>query len=150
MSALRKEFSKEMESSETSVVFIRIKKWLWIDTLMGWESVVPLGWFKSLIWGKFFKSSLATHLAVSGSGSMSGLTQGPPLCACASFSQDGFQHRGFWDVTKHVIIWCPLPSLTPEEPFCTCVIWKVSLTSRMRNVWSLYLLSKQDSASPSS
>ena len=31
-----------------------------------------------------------------------------------------------------------------------CVVWEVSLTSRMRNMWSLYLLSKQDSAPPSS
>ena len=40
----------------------------------------------------------------------------------------------------------PLPSLTPEQPFCAYVFWDVSLTSRMRNMCSLYLLSKQDSA----
>ena len=40
------------------------------------------------------------------------------------------------------------PSLTPEESFCTYVVQVVSLTSRMRSMWSLYLLSKQDAASP--
>ena len=33
------------------------------------------------------------------------------------------------------------PSLTLEEAFCACVVGKVSLTSRMRNTWSLYLSS---------
>ena len=31
----------------------------------------------------------------------------------------------------------PLLSLTHEEPFCQCVVLEVSLTSRMRNRWSL-------------
>ena len=44
----------------------------------------------------------------------------------------------------------PHPSLTPEESFCACVVRKDSLTSRMRNTWSLYLLSKEDSAPPCS
>lgn len=33
---------------------------------------------------------LANHFAPSWLESLFGLTQGPPLCACASFSQDGF------------------------------------------------------------
>ena len=41
----------------------------------------------------------------------------------------------------------PPPFLAPEEPFWACVVGKFSLTSRMRNMWSLYLLSRQDSAS---
>ena len=49
---------------------------------------------------------------------------------------------------EHITIWHILPSLSPL--FCACVIWEVSLTSRMRNMWSLYLLSKQDSAPPCS
>ena len=40
----------------------------------------------------------------------------------------------------------PPPFLALEEPFCACVVRKVSLTSRMRYMWSLYLLSGQDSA----
>ena len=29
-----------------------------------------------------------------------GLTQGPDLVARASLSQDGFQHKGFWEVGR--------------------------------------------------
>ena len=35
------------------------------------------------------------------------------------------------------MVWHPIPSLTPEDPFCTCVVWEVSLISGMRNVISL-------------
>ena len=49
-------------------------------------------------------------------------------------------------LTSPAMGWCPPPFLTPEEPFCACVVGKVSLTSRMRNMWSLYLLSGQNSA----
>ena len=45
------------------------------------------------------------------------------------------------------MLWGSAPSLlTIKKTFCTCVVREVSLTSRMRNTWSLYLLSKQDSA----
>ena len=53
-------------------------------------------------------------------------------------------------LTHCIMVWDPLLSLIPEEPFCTCVVPEFSLTSRMRNMWSLYLLSKQDSAPPCS
>lgn len=43
-----------------------------------------------------------------------------------------------------------LPSLTSAGPFCTCVVLEVSLTSRMRIIWPLSLLSKQDAAPPCS
>ena len=89
-----------MESSETSKVFIRRKKWLWRDTQIGSESFVPLGWFKSLTWGQFFTFPLAIHLALSGSESIFGLTQGPLLCAHASFSQDGSSTRVSGTLTK--------------------------------------------------
>ena len=51
-------------------------------------------------------------------------------------------------LTEHVTARLPLPSLTPEKPFCTRVVWEVSLASKMRIMWSLYLSSKQDSAPP--
>lgn len=54
-----------------------------------------------------------------------GLTQGPLLCVRASFSQDGFYHQGVWEVDKNYRDLVPLPTLTPEEPFCTCVIQEV-------------------------
>ena len=41
------------------------------------------------------------------------------------------------------------PFLTPEI-FCTFVVGQISLTSRMTNMWSLYLLSKQNSVPPCS
>ena len=40
----------------------------------------------------------------------------------------------------------PPPFLAPKEPFCTCIVGKFSLTSRMRNMWSLYFFSGQDAA----
>ena len=69
---------------------------------------------------------------------------------CASFCQEGFQHRGLWGGWHTYYGMVPPPFLTPEEPFCACVVREASLTSRMRNTWSLYLLSKQDSAPPCS
>ena len=46
----------------------------------------------------------------------------------------------------HIMGWCPLPSLTPEELFCTCVVWEVYLTPRLRKMWPPYLLRKQGPA----
>ena len=43
-------------------------------------------------------------------------TSGSP-CAYTSFSQDGFQCKGFWE--EHIMIWCSLCSLTSEKSFCT-------------------------------
>ena len=78
------------------------------------------------------------------SPSVFGLSQGPPMCVRASLSQDGLQHRGLW-VGWHHLLWGGAPSLlTPEEP--SCVVRKVFLTPRMRNMWSLYLFSGQGSA----
>ena len=58
------------------------------------------------------------------------------LCVRASLSQDAFYQRGLWqvDITYYGV--APPPFLTLEEPFCACVVWKVSLPSRMRNMWS--------------
>ena len=61
------------------------------------------------------------------------LSQGPTLCACASFSQDGFQHEGLWEVSKTDYGLASPPFMIPKEPFCGCAV-KVSLTPRMRNM----------------
>ena len=87
------------------------------------------------------------HLASPGFVPTPGLPQGPPLCAGASFSQDGFYRWGFWEVDKMYRGLVALPTLTPEEPFCKCVVLEVSLTSRRRNRWSLSL---QDTVLPCS
>ena len=39
---------------------------------------------------------------------------------------------------------------SPKEFFCIYVVRELSLSSRLRNMWSLYLLSMQDSAPPCS
>ena len=93
---------------------------------------------------------LVNHLALSDLESTFSLTQGPTLCTCTSFIQDGFQGKGFWEIDRmYYSLVSPTPaSLTPKEPFCTYVVLEVSL--RMRNMWSLYLLSKQDTAPPCS
>ena len=58
------------------------------------------------------------------------------MCACTSLSQDGFYPRDLW-VGGHHWVWSDIPSLlTSMELFCACVVEKVSLTSRMRNIWS--------------
>ena len=48
------------------------------------------------------------------------------------------------------MVWQPLPSLSSEQPLGTGIVRRVSLTWRMRNACSLYLLSKQDSIPPGS
>ena len=54
------------------------------------ERVVPSWSFESLIWGISSRFLLASHLALPGSESRFGLSQGPSLCARASLSQNGF------------------------------------------------------------
>ena len=71
-------------------------------------------------------------------------------CVRTSLSQDRFYRRGLW-VGWHHLLWGDAPSLLSyKEPFCTYVPGKVSLTLRIRHMWSLYLLSGQGSASPPS
>lgn len=52
--------------------------------------LVLLRWFKSLVGGSPFRLLSANHLVSSGLEPILGLTQGPPLHAHISFSQDGF------------------------------------------------------------
>ena len=63
-----------------------------VDRHMGGlrERLVPLWWFESLIWGISSRFPMANHLALPGSESIFGLSQGPPMCMCVSLSQDGF------------------------------------------------------------
>ena len=100
------------------------------------ERVAPLWKFESLLWGISSGFPLTNYLALPGSESVFGILQGPPLCACAFLSQDGFQQRGLWvvDITYYGV--APPPFLTSREPFCTCVVREVSLISRMGIMWS--------------
>ena len=57
------------------------------------------------------------------------------LCVCISWPS--------WILVKrpvgalHHWLWCEAPLLTSEKPSCTCIVGKVSLTSRMRTIWFL-------------
>ena len=53
------------------------------------ERVAPLWQFESLLWGISSGFPLTNHLALSGSESAFGISQGLPMCASASLSQDG-------------------------------------------------------------
>ena len=44
----------------------------------------------------------------------------------------------------------PLPFLTSREPFCACVVGEVSLTSRIRNMWSFIFYLGRAQPPPSS
>ena len=91
---------------------------------------------------------LANYIALPGLESIFGLTQGCPQPAPKSFGQDGLQCKGFWKVNRCTVVWCSV-TLTPEEPFCACIVQKVSLISRKR-ICGLYHLSQQDAAPPCS
>ena len=72
----------------------------------------------------------------------------PPPHARTSLSQDGFQHRGLWEGWHH-LLWGGVPSLFgPRGAFLHIYSQEVSLTSRKRNMWSVYLLSGQGSSPP--
>lgn len=62
-----------------------------------------------------FQFHLASHLALSGSRSIPGWTQGPAGCAHASFSQGGFQHEGVGEVSR------PYYGLAPP-PLRNCLL----------------------------
>ena len=68
---------------------------MWIDTRLK-ERVTASWQFKSLIWDISSRFPLANHFDLPGSESVFGVSQGPPMCACASLSQDGFYQRGLW------------------------------------------------------
>ena len=98
-------------------------------------------WLKSLVWGSPAGLPLAHYLVSSGLEPTFGLTWGPPLCACASFSQDGFYPQGFWEVDRMCYGLMPLLPLTPDA------VLGVSLTSRIRNRWSLSFIQAGHSSS---
>ena len=82
------------------------------------------------IYEAFFQVSFGNHFTLPGSESLFGISQDPPMCKHASLSQVVFQRRDLW------VDWHYSP-LTSKEPFCACIVRKVSLTLKMRNRWSL-------------
>ena len=59
-----------------------------VDTWAGSERVVP-SWFESPLWGNSPGFPWARHLALPACASVSGTSQPPPTCVCASLSRDG-------------------------------------------------------------
>jgi len=66
---------------------------------------------------------------------MFGLSQGPPVCAYFLAKLDSSE-EAYGRFASLTMMWGP-SLLTSEKPSCTCIVRKVSLTSRMRNIWFL-------------
>ena len=63
---------------------------MWIDTQVDLEGAMPLWWLESVLWDISSGFPLPSHLALSGSESLFGMSQDPPMCTCASLNQYGF------------------------------------------------------------
>ena len=60
------------------------------------ERVVPLWQLESLLWGISSGFPLVNHFDLPGSLSIFSISQNPPMCAHASFSQGGSYQKGLW------------------------------------------------------
>ena len=102
LSLLEKNFNREIENNKVGRMFI--KRWICVNRHMGRLSKreramhfnPSLGWVKSLIRWQFFHVFVFLWPIIL----LCSLTQGPLLCVHASFSQDGFQCKGPWEVSK--------------------------------------------------
>ena len=132
LSALKKEFSKETKIVKQVLEVTYMWKNPQVDSVI----FAQQEWLSSLIWGQFCRSPQPVILLMS----IFGLTQSPLQWACTSFSQDEFSSvKVSGRLAGHIMGWHPPPSfLTPEDLFCSHVVWAVSLTTRTRkNVISL-------------
>lgn len=112
---------------------------MWIDTGWAQRGSHTLGWSESLT-----RAFLLAFPGQSpGSESTSGVSQGPPLCACASLSQDGFQCRGLW-IGWHHLLWGEAPFLLTTGGSFLHLCSQEGLLDLKR--WSLHLLFGQGSA----
>ena len=138
------------------------EQYVWIDSCGDSERVTefcPRGSLNSFMW-HFFWVSLASHFGLPGSQSIFGISQDPPMCVHASFSQDGFYQKGErvehpFDLQGTFVCMCGWGGLLtlitrnmwsgqgPESsPNCPAVVVLEFqstgglLTSRMRNKWS--------------
>ena len=76
---------------------------------------------RGLTQGRFFWVSFGQSPYLSGIESTCDLAQGPPLCARASFSQDGFQSEGLREIDRTRYSATPTPFSDPWETFLhTC------------------------------
>ena len=131
-------FNKQAESSEMSKVLIR-RKHVFVDRhTHGWDRHTWVGSERephlslNHLYGAVLPGFLWPVILLRLTPSTCDLTQGPPLWACASFSQDGFQRKGFWE-EAYVMARCPSLPWTPVNRSVR-VGWKISLTLRMRSM----------------
>ena len=101
----------------------------------GREQYALWRWFKSLVWGQSFRASSGQSSCFFCPWAHSWPDPGPSPVHKHLFSRMA-SSTVLWEVDRMYYDLAPLPSLTPEERFCECVVWQDSLTSRMRNRWS--------------
>ena len=133
----RKEFPQRWKVVKQVKCLLRgkIVQYMWIDTraVSGRESrwVAPSWQLESLLWGISSWFPLANRLDFSGSLSIFGISQVPPMCTHASLSQDGFYRKGVW--VAHPLAWLPFGL----QGAFLCICGRGGLvTSGMRNTWS--------------
>ena len=123
-----------MESRETSKRLFGGKRVqaVWIDTwVAGLHPCGGLNYFT----GHFFGVSFDRSFWFASSESVFGIAQGTPVCMLISSSSLSLVKRLLH--SWHHLLWGDAPPFwTSKEPFCTCVVDEVSLTSRMKNMWS--------------
>ena len=139
LQSLKKEFNKETEIVK-QVEHLLEPKYVWKNTQVDSEWVTHYrSGSNHLYGGSFLGSFWPINLLLP----MFDLTQGPLLCPCASFSQDGFQCKGFWKLGRTHYGLSP-PSLLWPVRICSvgCVVWAVSLTTRVRKMWLPYLFTQ--------
>ena len=94
------------------------------------------------MWGISSRFPLTNHLAFPGSEAAFGISRDPPMYAHISWPSWIPAKRPPGRLRSLPVGRVPTPSvfLTSKEPSCVCAIEKVSLTPRMRHMWSLSLI----------
>ena len=75
--------------------------------------MAPSWKFKSLTRGSSSGFPLTNHLGLPGSGSIFGLTQGPPLCVCTSLSKMDSSTEAYGEVDTTYFGVAPSPFFDP-------------------------------------
>ena len=130
---------------------ISTKRWKTVKqiTCLLREICVDTRWVRSAIriqakFKSFIRGQSSRSLFASGQSScfdpISDLSPGSSGVCKHAFSQDGSQCEGLCEVSKTDNC---LALSSPKETFCAGVIWDISLTPRMRNMWLPYLLPNQ-------
>ena len=100
------------------------------------------GWLRLLIWGQSSGLSMANHLAFAHIWSWLRALLGMYVHLSAKMDSSVRVSRR---LAGHIMGWCPLPPLTPEDFLCSGMGWEILLTTRMRKMLLFCLLPNQDS-----